>query len=213
VVGKRFAFTMIELIFAIVVIAITVLALPTMNQVISKGVESNLVQEAIFAAATQLNQATTYFWDENSTVEDNTSYARVIWMSDDDCNDITKLRPGHINQELHRRCNNDKTIRPTYTSDDNINDLDDANQSNAELFLGDPSATGYKKDYLMDVTIDEVNSSNGVTFGEETNETVEKNLKRVRVTIKDKDTNDVITQLDAYAPNIGEIDYFHRSFE
>ena len=46
--SKRFGFTMIELIFAIVIIAISVMSLPMMTQVTNKGLEESLVQEAIF---------------------------------------------------------------------------------------------------------------------------------------------------------------------
>ncbi len=51
VVGYKKAFTLIELIFAIVIIAIAVVSLPTMVQVTSSGVAKNLeTQEAIFKA-------------------------------------------------------------------------------------------------------------------------------------------------------------------
>ena len=51
VVSKRLAFTMIELIFAIVIIAITVVSLPMMTQVTASGASDNLeAQEAIFKA-------------------------------------------------------------------------------------------------------------------------------------------------------------------
>jgi prepilin-type N-terminal cleavage/methylation domain-containing protein len=56
----RLAFTMIELIFAIVIIAISVMSLPMMTQVTSAGIERNLVQEAIFASVAEINLATTY---------------------------------------------------------------------------------------------------------------------------------------------------------
>ena len=51
VVGMRQAFTLIELIFAIVIIAISVVSLPMMTQATSSGVFSNLeTQEAILKA-------------------------------------------------------------------------------------------------------------------------------------------------------------------
>lgn len=47
----RTAFTMIELLFAIVIIAFSVLAIPMISQVTSKGLESTIeAQEAIFKA-------------------------------------------------------------------------------------------------------------------------------------------------------------------
>jgi len=51
VVKNRLAFTMIELIFAIVIIAITVVSMPMMTQVTSSGASKNLeLQEAIYKA-------------------------------------------------------------------------------------------------------------------------------------------------------------------
>ena len=63
---RRAAFTLIELIFAIVIIAISVISLPMMSQTVSEGIDANIVQEAIFASATELNEAVTAHWDENS---------------------------------------------------------------------------------------------------------------------------------------------------
>jgi len=73
------AFTLIELIFAIVIIAITVVSLPMMTQVISKGIEKNLLQEAIFAGAAVLNESVSAKWDENSVESptDPNAFSRV----------------------------------------------------------------------------------------------------------------------------------------
>jgi len=76
---RRAAFTLIELIFAIVIIAISVISLPMMSQTVAKGIDANIVQEAIFAAATELNEAVTAHWDEASMeVNTTTSFAKVI---------------------------------------------------------------------------------------------------------------------------------------
>jgi len=95
---------MIELIFAIVIIAITVLSLPMMTQINQRGVESNIVQEAIFAASTELMGATAGYWDENSLQDINMSHLERVINISGDCNTSTQLRPGHINQMYHRRC-------------------------------------------------------------------------------------------------------------
>jgi len=71
---KRFAFTMIELIFAIVIIAISVMSLPMMAVVTQRGMENNIVQEAIFAASAELMGATSGYWDENSMQDINVSH-------------------------------------------------------------------------------------------------------------------------------------------
>lgn len=226
-VGKN-GFTLIELIFAIVVIAISVVSLPTMNDATSKAQEANLVQEAIFSASAELNQVVTYRWDENST-ENNLSSSKVIWTSATDCNDTTKLRPGHIFQPYHRRCLNNKDIRPTDEVDfannldneddenssnpDDDDDLDDIIKSASTIYDGDPAtATGYKLDYNSELNVTYAGFTGEVSDDatkEEDSST--KNIKKIVIRISNKDGN-LITTLSTYSANIGEVDYVKREF-
>jgi len=231
VVNKK-AFTLIELIFAIVVIAIAVVSLPTMNSANSKAQEGNLVQEAIFSASAELNQAVTYRWDENST-ENNISSSKVIWTSSTDCNDTTKLRPGHIFQQYHRRCLDDKTIRPTPESefannapnetdespndpddDDDLDDIVKASSSSYEVVGGGSitTATGYKLDYNSEINV----TYAGFTGEVDNNSSKEEdasthNIKKITIKINNQDGN-LITTLSTYSTNIGEVDYTKREF-
>ena len=62
---KRFGFSMIELIFAIVIVAVAVMSLPMMTQVTSKGSERNLkADEAIFEAYVKAVETTDQTFDE-----------------------------------------------------------------------------------------------------------------------------------------------------
>ena len=220
-VKKRTAFSMIELIFAIVIIAIAVMALPMMTQTTGKGIEANLVQEAIFASAAKLNEITSYPWDENSTLDKNvSSFSRVIWTSDNDCNASShpNLRQGHIKETLHRRCLDEdySEVQPTtplgMETDDNgtYDDIDDFNDISAPLYIDTSgsvgSAAGYKTPYSMDVNI------SYATFGSDSNMTkTKKNMKEINITIIDPDTNLTTLKVHTYSANIGEIDYYHRS--
>jgi len=199
---KKSAFTLIELIFAIVIIAISVVSLPMMNQAIAKGIDANLVQEAIFAAATELNEAVTANWDEHS-IEANlpNSYARVI--NTGDCNTTTKRMKGHIAQPLHRKCLNDTSTFDLNETSSAVVSLDDKAHDSSNLFDNEtPSKAGYKKKYFSTVTV-----NNPVTV----NGTDEKSLKAIVITITDEDGK-ILTQLKTFSANIGEIDYFKRSF-
>jgi len=116
---KRAAFTFIELIFAIVVIAISVMSLPMMIQVLSNNMDKNLVQEAIFAAATELNEATTTHWDENSLDANNTNGLADVINVDNSCESNAslsnyRLRTGHILQPLHRKCLSDLNVTASH---------------------------------------------------------------------------------------------------
>lgn len=192
---------MIELVFAIVIIAITVVSLPMMSQVILRNSENALVQEAIFAAITELNEVTSYKWDANSA-DSNVSASYVVNV-DGDCN-AAFLRPGHIAQLYHRKCLSD----PAITSAANISSTTTPNlhnmaHSSSAVFLGNAATKeGYKNAYFSTLTVTP-NSS----FGSLSNDP---NIKKISISISDS-SGSVVTRLDAYSFNIGEIDVYKRS--
>jgi len=61
------AFSMIELIFAIIVISIVMLAIPALFSTSSQSLEEIIKKDAIFYSYYQLGNILTYPWDENST--------------------------------------------------------------------------------------------------------------------------------------------------
>jgi len=192
---KKSAFTLIELIFSIVIISIAVISMPTITQVSSKGIENSLVQEAIFTASTELSQAQSYYWDENS-VESANTLARVINLNNNDCNSVTKLRPGHINQPKHRRCLNNNTTPLLNAAGGTINDLNDLSHNQASIFdlAFSADADGYKQDY---------NSTFIITYPQA-------GVKKITSTIVSN--NNIISSLSAYSCNIGEIDYHKKTY-
>jgi len=203
----RYAFTLIELIFAIVIIGITVISLPMMSQVTSKGIDESIVQEAIFAAATELNEATTHHWDENSfDINAENTYSRVIPTAlgtATGCNGVTRLRPGHINQELHRRCTDANMTVSNASADANISALNDAVHGVDNIFnLSETDAAGYKKTYTSVLTV-----NNPATFGGLSSA----DIKKIEVIVSDAEGN-TVTKLTTYSFNIGEIDYHERTF-
>lgn len=209
---KKAAFTLIELIFAIVIIAITVVSLPMMTQATSKGIDANLVQEAIFGAAAKLNEAVTANWDEKSLeVNATNSYARVIDIDGNgdgnkDCNNVPnsptfRQMPGHINQPLHRRCLNSATTTPSNTDVVGVTSLSDMTMTDVNITTGSTDKAGYKDAYTSTVTVSRPANFNGSN----------NNIKLIRSTIKDSDDKN-ITTLSTYSANIGEVDYYKRSY-
>jgi competence protein ComGC len=206
---KRAAFTFIELIFAIVIIAITIVSLPMMNQVLSKNVDSNLIQEAIFAAATELNEVTSVHWDENSTEENSTNDLAKVINIDSTCEDNAtkdrfRLRSGHILEPLHRRCLNDLDRNETRSNtNDDVDAVEDTAHASRSIFIdSSPSAEGYKNDYNSTITI----SYDPVFDG-----TQRPNMKKITSTITDS-SGKTIVKLNTYVANIGEVDFYKRSF-
>ncbi len=223
---KRSAFTMIELIFAIVVIAITVISLPMMVQANYKGLEGNVKQEAIFATSAKLMQVLSHAWD-GATIDANLSastinYARVMdtWHNNnyvrknlvgaDD--NTSRFRLGHIRQGLHRRFF-DTAELAALTPGAGIE-----GQVGATIVVA-AATNGYK--YNMQLSVTENNISDvAATFAFDSNATVSSNMKLVTVTtIIDINGNGSYTDavdesvvLRGYAANIGEVDYNKRTY-
>lgn len=201
---NKFAFSMIELIFAIVIIGITVISLPMMTQVTSKGVEGSLAQEAIFAASTELNQAVSYYWDSSSLRDGDTRFSKVVNSTANDCNASTSLRPGHINQPYHRQCLSDTTINPLNVADGNAS-INDAAHGSRSIFIGTMgTAASYKEDYQSNVSVD-FSRFDTVTAADE-------EIKKITINITKADGSSV-TRLSTYSANIGEVDYYSRTYQ
>lgn len=206
---KKSAFTLIELIFAIVVIAITVISLPMMNQALSKGVDSNLLQEAIFAAATELNEVTTTQWDEASIDENVSSTISQVVNIDGSCENNNsleryRLKPGHILQPLHRKCLNDLTQAERDSNTIvNVDAAEDKTHGYTNIFLNlTPSQEGYKQNFT---------SALSISYDPVFNGAVRPNMKKITITVKDEDNN-TVTSLFTYIANIGGIDYYKRTY-
>ncbi len=199
----RSAFSMIELIFAIVVIGVAVISLPMMTQVTSKGLDNSLVQEAIFAASAELNQAVSYHWDEMSLQDGNSSLSRVVNTDTLECNASTNVRKGHI----HRRCLNNTNTRPTNSTDGDF--LDSAAHGFQDMFLTSggtfvADSKGYKHNYQSIVA---------VGFSKfDTVASADKNIKKTAIEITKSDQTTTVTKLSTYSANIGEVDYHKRRY-
>lgn len=197
--SKKSAFTLIEVIFAIVVVSLTLLTLPMVTQVTSDEVEDSLAQEAIFAASAELNEALSAQWDENSLKDENLSvYARVI-NTKAACVDSKKA--GHVS----RRCLEDSTQNAQNSAGGAVEDLHDMAHVAQDILITDDNsstavvanATGYKKIYksTFEVAVDASNSD----------------IKHLTITIANPNDEN-ITVLKAVSTNIGEVDIRKRSF-
>ena len=107
---------MIELIFAIVVISITVLSLPMLMRVNQNAMEANVVQEALFATSAKIMQVLSYPWDEHSVDSQHPgAYTKVVsivgatehyprtYDMHGNADGNGTFRVGHIREDGHRR--------------------------------------------------------------------------------------------------------------
>lgn len=188
---RRHAFTMIELIFAIVVMSIVVLSLPMIMQTDNSGREKNLAQEAALAASSKLSQVLSFQWDERSLSwedlsENHQTIARIL----DGTNAITTAFDRNVTTGA--RVNNGHRIffnavtNATALGDDNTTlvngfeaavGMDEQNitfGANSGFDVGFlASAAGYKKDYQIQVDIlrtnDALNPAGGLVDYTQTN--------------------------------------------
>lgn len=198
---SREAFTLIELIFAIVVISIAVVTLPMMIQVNNKSMQDSIVQEAIFAASAELMGASAGYWDANSMADIGVSHlSRVIDIGGDCNNDNNniryRLRDGHIAQPFHRRCLDDAAILPANLTNNIYPNLNNAHDAVKKLMFTDAvtEQAGYKKTYDSLVSVNQVGD-----------------IKYIDINVTDESGN-LLTRLKMQSANIGEIDYYKRTF-
>jgi prepilin-type N-terminal cleavage/methylation domain-containing protein len=235
---RRKGFTLIELIFAIVIVAIIVLSIPMMNLINAKATEGSISQEAVFASSAKLMQTLSFPWDENSSdieqiLEGATVLSGVVKTPNGtaslDFND-TVCRPGLI----ARRCRIDQNgwevnvsnLGNDYTSL-LIRGLDD---SGGESNISGTSSEGYKNQYRMVTNVtyvsDNTNSVGGSIdynasnpFGasfvfSDLNVTGPTSLRLITISTyrADDTTNTPVTVLRAYGANIGEIKPYRRTY-
>lgn len=192
------AFTLIELIFAIIIMSIAIVSLPLMMQITADGVERSITQEAVFAASAELMGATSYYWDARSVEDFNTSqYSRVIDV-DGDCI-ANRQRVGHVK----RRCL-DSTINTgvNYTTHDETLGLNKSVHVADEFENSAATASGYKQKYTSQMEIAKGNDINAIQS---------ENVKVLTVSIFDEDST-LLTSLKIYSANIGEVEYYKRRF-
>lgn len=199
----RTAFTMIELIFAIVVISIAVMSLPVMSRLTSKSIESNILQEAIFAASAELMGASAGYWDVNSMSDSEFSHISRVIDVGSTC-DNYKLRAGHILQPLHRRCvdGNITAVPVLSTASSSFPNLNNAVHSREIMFTDTTSdSAGYKATYYSEVSVENKNETGAN----------DDNVKKITVLVTDSPTGENnITRLYMYSANIGEVDYYKK---
>ena len=227
---KRNAFTMIELIFAIVIMAIVIIALPRMMRTNSNALEANVNQEAIFGASAALMQTLSYPWDTNSP-GNNGSYNKIVaipnytgtgdygrYFNNSDQYDTNgSFRVGAILEPGHRRFHdyNDSDANISGLTLNNPNPL--CNTISTTPFINNnPSAQGYKQAYATSTDVgyitDTSNANNIFVFNSNGETNSPTNMKMVTVKIVNATTDKPIVLLRSYSANIGETSFYSRTY-
>ncbi len=148
---KREGFSLIELVLAIIIIAITLMSIPLMLQQSSKSNSFALVQESILAARTKMGNILSFKWDENST--DTIGAMSVIRALDvtHGAVDLNRSgsdirRRGHVFTDLRRRMFDNPTY-PTSAVSVGLDDVDDFHGKSV-VVSGTSGTTLSSLDYL-----------------------------------------------------------------
>jgi len=222
---NRSAFTLIELIFAIVIISIGVLALPTVLFTNAASQEQTLKEEGIMLTTTKIAQILTYPWDQNSSPLSIMSTSQVLTTIANppdglERNGISDFRIGHFPGELRRR------MTP-YSNERNATSIGGANNigsfNNEEVTIGAAgSDQGYKKEYNITTSVIYVddNATYSATnvvynFGTVAVPGATSNIKMVQVSTAEKDAAGAwqpIIVMRSYSANIGEAEFYKRRY-
>lgn len=212
----RSAMSMIELVFAIVIMGIAVMSLPLILTQVQSNNAFAMQQEAILAAKAKIGDILTYEWDANSY--DTTAQRSYVLdtASDAELSRVagTTLRVGHVNTE-NRRKFFDAATNPTaagaFANDGDFNDIDDFS-GQATTIAATLENAGVGLDYAFTLTLtptityadDNATYSNtplnDFTFNFADANAIS-NIKVISVTVSGGDQN--IT-LRAFTCNIGE---------
>lgn len=172
------SFSMVELIFAIIVIALAIGGLPAVLNQSKDSTEMSINQEAIWMASGFIFDIMDYKWDEQSDNSVNGSVRRVVGVSNGDSNlnrvidyENNKSRIGHIREDGRRSFFKDNTIDATtpanlgidaddthiisgtsYTFEDDMDDFINGVDLNARIgqVIG---VQGYKRNYTPSVEV------------------------------------------------------------
>ncbi len=148
---------LIELVLAIVVIAISVMTVPMMLQQGTKSDTFSMMQEAILAARTKMGNVLSYQWDEYS-MESNNTYGRLRALDvangdpalDRNATYYPERRIGHVYGNLRRKMKpgTAPNLFPKPGADANITDLNDFDNLSTQIVWQGASTASDRYDYL-----------------------------------------------------------------
>jgi len=224
--ASRSAFTMIELIFAIVIIAVSMLSLPMIMGMDAQSQEDSLAQEGIMLTTTKVSQALTFPWDPASSSEAAglMSASQVLDTplppaglgrnaADPD------FRIGHFPAQLRRRLTPPTLPRAASAIGAGANSISslDGDTENIGAVGGQ---FAYKKQWQLVTAVSYVTDAaayggTAINFDFDTAAAGgATNIKMVRVTATDTTPGSAGNQvvLTSYSSNIGEAEFYKRRY-
>jgi type II secretory pathway pseudopilin PulG len=206
---KKYSFTLIEIIIAMIVVGIAVTAIPMLLNTSSDNLSTSLKEDSFFNAYSTISLIQTLNWDENNTKNDN--YYKVLTSFNGD-SELKCERKGtkQLDNKSGGDCSDDTV---SYIGIDNGEDKDDVT-----TFDDIDDFNGYKIDnlskykmkiavYYIDDTADY--SKKNIFFNNNKKVTHDSNIKQIELNITDK--NDKVFSIFRFEScNIGKRKVYSR---
>jgi len=201
---KKCSFTLIELIFAIIIVGISVTAVPMLLATSTNSIETISKESSFFNAYALLSLTQTTEWDENNTKGDN--YYKVLTAKGGD-SELECNRTGTLsfNNESGADCDDNKTSHiglDDGEDKDDVSTFDDVDDFNG---YSDGNLTNYDLNISVKYISDNADySARNIYFNETTNAVSNTNVKKIELNVTDKNGN-LIAVLGYYSCNIGAV--------
>ncbi len=205
---KKSAFTLIELILSMVIIAIAFTVLPKIMQLAAKVSVQNIREEAMYNAVAYIGLIKSTAWDEKNTEVDD-----ILHVSAGDssyvCNSITTYRIGGFDGS--RNCRNNKNASAIGKDGNDLDDMDDfvtitaKNMTDSRNYDLNISVT-YVTDIAENSDIFSSIPKSGTTNTKEINVTVIVNKKQAAL-------GNSLVRMSFTAQNIGQLRINRRSWQ
>ena len=218
----RPAVSMIELIFAIVVIGIAIMTVPAMLTQSSKAVLISTQQEAILAGTTKMGNILSHAWDVNQTDGvRNGGYAKVVRASNGDSaldvNTTTLRRVGHFEGDRRRRGYSD--VGSTNAQITNVGNRHIDGFIGSDTLVVGGGGGDYLRGYDTNTTVYFIsdNASYGdvnisIALSDTVAPLIPTNIKFINTIVTDTDgDDDVRISLFAFSSNVGQTGLLQRA--
>ncbi len=195
------AFSLIELIFTIVIIGVAFLSVPTIIFSSSRSLEHFMESRGYNHAISKINIIKNFAWDEaNANDLVNLGFYSVLHTQQDDAGtELMCPRAGHYAVDYHRVCsaNVATAIGNDGEADGSFNDIDDFDGSTDALSDG----------FTTTVTVEYApyqNATVAMTYQSANIAAQTTGIKRIRIAVTDSANGNAITNYYYYSANIGK---------
>ena len=202
---KKCSFTLIELILAIIIVGISITAIPMLLTTSTNSIDTVSKESSFFNAYALLTLIQTTEWDENNTKGDN--YYKVLTATGGD-SELKCDRNGTLafNNDSGADCDNNKTSH-IGLDDDGENKDDVTTYDDIDDFDGysDSSLDQYDLHISVKYISDNADySAKNIYFNETLGSASGTNVKKIELNVTDKNGN-LIAVLGYYSCNIGAV--------